>query len=46
MHGVEQCLDVHLALPAVRIRINLDEATWKLLTVKRFRMKFRAVVEI
>ena len=44
--GVEKCLDVHLALRTIRIRINLNESARKLLTIKRFRMKFGAVVEV
>ena len=44
--GVEERLDVHLALRTRRIRIDLDKSARKLLTIKRFRMKFGAVVEV
>ena len=44
--SIEKSLDIHLAVSAFHIRIDLDEAARKLLTVKRFRVKLRAVVEI
>mgnify|MGYP007066887736 CR=1 FL=1 len=46
MHGIEKGLHIDLAVLAGRVGVNLDESARKLLAVKGFRMKLRAVVEV
>ena len=46
VYGIEQSLDIDLALNAFRIGIDLDEAARQLLAVEGLRMDGIAVVEV